>query len=142
MCEIADQPESRTNGRPAVTLRALQLVLGLETLGMLAVTGLLAVELATVEPASRTSSLALGVLVLVGLVLLVLLLRGALRRRAWVRGAALTWQVLQAAAGWVTVQGDLAVWAGWAALGASAVGAVCALHPATRATLLERRPSG
>lgn len=142
MSETADQPESRRFPTKPLSLRVLQAVLAAEVLGMIVVAVLLIFQQFMATPASRTSSLALTVLVLIGLALLAAVLIGALRRKPWIRGAAITWQILQAAAAWVTVQGDLAAWIGWVALAAALTGIACAVHPATRAALITERDPG
>ncbi|GGA64964.1 hypothetical protein GCM10011490_14480 [Pseudoclavibacter endophyticus] len=119
-------------------LSTLTIVLGIEVLVAAGTVALLVFEQFTETPASRTSSLALLVMAVIALALIVAIGVGAVRRAQWVRGAAITWQVLQFAAAWTIVQGDLAPVVGWVLSALSLVGFVSAIHPATRSALRPR----
>lgn len=119
-----------TAKRP-VTVNVLAAVLSFEAAILAAVTVFLVVETAAQEAEFLASSLALAGLALLGAVLLALVAVSTLRLRSWVRGAAITWQIMQLAVAWVFLQGDIAVWAGWALVAVSLIGLVAAVHPAT-----------
>ncbi|GAB3301941.1 hypothetical protein [Pseudoclavibacter terrae] len=119
-----------TTRRP-VTVVLLAGVLGVEAAILAAVTAFLVAETAAQEAKFLASSLALAGLALLGTVLLGLVAVSTLRLRAWVRGAAITWQIMQLAVAWVFLQGDLAVWVGWVLVAISLLGIVAAVHPAT-----------
>lgn len=120
------------------TLAALAALLGLESLAVLASAIFLAVELAGGGAASAASTIALIVLLALVAVLVGVVAWSTWRQRAWIRGAAFTWQVLQIAAGWVFLQGDLAPAVGWLLVGAGVIGAALALAPSTRRSLAGR----
>lgn len=123
-------------GRRLLTM--LRVVLAIEVVATAGAVAFLAVEQFVEVPTSRTSSLALLGLAIIALALIVALAVGAFQRAPWVRGAAVTWQVLQLAAGWTMLQGDLATAIGWGLTVLSVVGFVCAVHPATRSALRPR----
>ena len=110
-----------TAKRP-VTVNVLAAVLSFEAAILAAVTVFLVAETAAQEAEC---------LALLGAVLLALVAVSTLRLRSWVRGAAITWQIMQLAVAWVFLQGDIAVWAGWALVAVSLIGLVAAVHPAT-----------
>lgn len=122
----------------ATLLRVLIAVLALEMLATAGAVVLLTVEQFVDVPSSRTVSIALLALVVIALAFIVALLLGAIRRAPWVRGAAVTWQILQLAAAWTILQGDMATLIGWGLTVLSVVGIVCAVHPATRLALRPR----
>lgn len=119
-------------------LRVLIGVLAVETLAMAAIVVFLLVEQFVAAPASRISSIALLVTTVVALALLIAVLIGAVRRAPWVRAAAITWQILQLAAAWTVVQGDLAPLIGWVMTALSVIGFVMAVLPATQEVLSPR----
>lgn len=126
--------DSSTVGRP-LPLTVLIGVLVIESIGALAAVALLVVEQFVATPNSRSASLALLGLVVVAFALSVALVIGAVRRRTWIRGAVITWQVLQVATAWVFLQGDMAPWIGWVLIALAVVAVVCAIHPATQRSL-------
>jgi hypothetical protein len=75
---------------------------------LVAATGYLLVELLTVVPASYASAVALTVLTAAAAIWLAAIAVGAVRRRPWIRGAAIVWQVLQAAVAIGCFQGAFA----------------------------------
>lgn len=119
-----------TAKRPA-TVILLAAVLILEAAILAAATVFLIAETVAQEAEFLASSLALAGLALLGAVLLALVAVSTLRLRSWVRGAAITWQIMQLAVAWVFLQGDIAVWAGWVLVAVSVLGIVAAVHPAT-----------
>lgn len=134
----ANTPATKTSPFGTRLLHVLIAVLAIETLAMTAVVVFLTVEQFIDAPASRVSSLALLGTTIVALALLVATLVGAVKRAPWVRGAAITWQILQLAAAWTVVQGDLAPVIGWVMTALSVVGFVVAFLPATRTALHAR----
>ena len=67
--------------------------------------GFLVFELATVVPVSYASAIAILLLVVLAAVWLFVVAVNTLKGRSWVRGAALTWQVLQLAVALGSFQG-------------------------------------
>ncbi|PPF45892.1 hypothetical protein C5B85_04290 [Pseudoclavibacter sp. AY1F1] len=123
-----------TAKRP-VTVILLAGVLIFEAAILAAATVFLIVETAAQQAEFLASSLALAGLALLGAVLLALVAVSIIRLRSWVRGAAITWQIMQLAVAWVFLQGDIAVWVGWALVAVSLLGIVAAVHPATARAL-------
>jgi hypothetical protein len=82
-------------------------VLGLEALGMVAVTVLLLVELLAPDsrPHSVTSAVALAVFAAIAAVGLGFLAARTLRMASWTRSAAIVWQIVQAFVGLQAFQG-------------------------------------
>jgi hypothetical protein len=64
---------------------------------MVALLGWLLFELVTVVPVSYPSAIAIVVLVALAACFVTAVALGTKRRKSWVRGAALTWQILQIA---------------------------------------------
>lgn len=120
---------------PAGTLGLLATVLLVETIIMGAVVGFYLVELFSVPSANLMSSIALFVLLVIGLVLLAITTRGAFRRSSWVRGAAITWQVLLLAAAYLFATGNIVSWLGWVVGVLCILGIVFAVLPSTARTL-------
>ncbi|WP_066079652.1 hypothetical protein [Pseudoclavibacter albus] len=120
---------------PAGTLGLLATVLLVETIIMGAVVGFYLVELFSVPSANLMSSIALFVLLVIGLVLLAITTRAAFRRSSWVRGAAITWQVLLLAAAYLFATGNIVSWLGWVVGVLCILGIVFAVLPSTARTL-------
>src|SRR5690606_35240190 len=100
----------------------------------------LVVELFVDTPASLPSAIALLVIAVIAAAWLGAIVVGAWRGRAWVRGAALVWQVLQLGLGIASLQGAFAqpAW-GWPLLIVAAAGILLLLsRPVTQA--LSERP--
>lgn len=135
---VSGARDDASTARGQRMLRVLTGVLSIESVVMGAVVVLLVVEQFVATPASRVSSLALLGVAAVALALVIATFVGAIRRGPWVRGAAITWQILQLAAAWTIVQGDLAPYIGWGLTVLSLVGFVSAIHPDTRTALLPR----
>jgi hypothetical protein len=134
--DLDPRDDQRGPGRsPAVVL--LMVLVGLEALGMTAVTALLVVDLLTSTPASLASAVALIGLAALAAVFLGAIVRGILRGRSWVRPAAVTWQFLQIAVGVGSLQGaDARQDLGWGLIVPSVVVLVLLF---TRSVLLATR---
>lgn len=103
---------------------------------LLAATGYLLVELVTESPNSLASALALIVITALAAAWLVAIVVNLVRGRAWVRAAAIVWQVLQIAVAIGCFQGVFAQPAiGWLLLVPALVAVVLALSkPVVEAT--------
>jgi hypothetical protein len=108
--EPADARRSDGSGRPQrhPLLTLLTVLLFAECALLLAATGFLIVELLTVAPASYPSAVALTLLTAAAAGWLAAIAIGAARGRPWIRGAAIVWQVLQAAVAIGCFQGAFA----------------------------------
>jgi hypothetical protein len=84
-------------GRRHPAVVALTVILFAEAALLLTATGYLLVELFSATPSSLASALALLVLTGLAAVWLVVIAVNLVRGRAWVRAAAIVWQVLQIA---------------------------------------------
>lgn len=121
MNEHADQGrnaggETPQNRRP-LALLALAALLAAEALVLWAAAGWLVFEMLTETPASLASAGAILALVLVAALWVSAIAWGALRARSWIRGAALTWQLVQVFVAVGCFQGLYArVDVGWALL--------------------------
>lgn len=98
---------SPQRGRP-VPVWALVVLLAAETALLAVASGYLLIELLTARPDSYPAAVAILVLTLAATVWLGAITVGVLRGNAWIRGAAITWQVLQIAVGVGSLQGALA----------------------------------
>jgi hypothetical protein len=96
--------EPRVSRRPAL-LVLLAALLALESAGLVAAACYLVVELLTARPDSYASAIAILVLVLLAAAWLGVVSLHTLRGRSWIRGGAITWQVLQIAIGIGSFQG-------------------------------------
>lgn len=110
MTEVEPQ-ETTPGGRRGV--RALAGVLLVESAIMVALTVFLIWEVFSAPKLSLGSSLGLVVLAAIGAVFLAALFVGVLRHRTRVRGGIVAWQVVQAAASVVVIQGDFLPSLGW-----------------------------
>jgi hypothetical protein len=126
---------SRRQDRPPLALLALAGIIALEALAMAAIAVWLIVELLIETPQSLASAIALVVLAAAASAFLVAVVIGALRRAGWIRGAILTWQVVQIAVAIGAFQGALArPDVGWALLIPSVAAILLTLSPSvTRA---------
>ena len=124
--EQAPDPSSR---RP-ILLVALSVVLAAEALLATGVTVWLVVELLTATPDSFASAVVILLLAAGLACALWAMVVGLLRRQTWVRGAALTWQLLQIAVAIGCFQGVFAVPSlGWALLIPAAVAILLLMSP-------------
>ena len=108
----SDGPRDETGrsagaGRPAL-LWVVIVLLAAEFLLVAATAVFLVVELLVARPDSYPSAVAIVVLTVLATVWLGSIVLGALRGRAWIRGAAIVWQVLQFAVGFGSLQGVFA----------------------------------
>ncbi|WP_022884367.1 hypothetical protein [Glaciibacter superstes] len=120
---------SKTSVRPpALTLVAI--LLALEALLVWALVAWQVFELLTAEPASYTSAIAILVIAVIAAVWVSAIALNVLRRRSWVRAAAVTWQLLQIAVAVGAFQGIYARSdVGWALLVPSLVVIVLLFTP-------------
>ena len=95
----------RTKSRQVIVLSAL---IFLEAALVVGATAFLLFELVTVTPDSLASALALTVLTALAAAWVIAIAIGVLRGRAWSRGAAMVWQVLQIAVAVGAFQGSFA----------------------------------
>ena len=103
----------------------------------------LVIELLTAEPSSYPSAIALLVLVAIAAIWLAVIGVNVLRGRAWVRGAAIVWQVLQLAVAVGSFQGVFAQPAvGWVLLIPAVVVLVLLFTPPVLAGISDRDPVG
>ena len=89
----------------------LSALLYLEAAGLGALTASLVVEIFSVRPDSYLSAVALIVLALLATVWLAIMATHTLQGRPWIRGGAVTWQVLQLIIGVTMIAGGSAL--GW-----------------------------
>lgn len=130
--------EPRTSGRPA-SLVALSALLFLESAALVVAAVVLILELLTQRPDSVVTAVALIVLVALGAVFLAVVAVHALRGRYWIRGATMTWQILQILVAISSFQGvfgraDI----GWALLIPAVLVIILLFTPGVRAAT--RRP--
>ena len=99
--------------RPAL-LRLLIVLLAIEFAGVAALAIVLLVETLTTRSASIGGGIALTIIGFIAAAWLGAIVVGALRGQAWIRAAAIVWQVLQVAVGVGALQGQVAqpAW-GW-----------------------------
>jgi len=121
----------------------LLVLLAAELVLVLGLVVTLVVELLVATPESFASAVALTVIAALAAVWLAAILVGVVRGRAWTRGAALVWQVLQGAIGIGALQGAFAapIW-GWPLLAAGAIGVVLLLSRRVGDWLSDRTPPG
>lgn len=121
-------------------LHTLVIILFIECAVLTGATLFLLVELFIARPDSYASAIALTVVVAVAAIWLGVVAWNVLRRRPWVRGAALVWQVLQGAIAIGSFQGpEPRADIGWALL-APAVAVVVLLFTPSVTALLTRQP--
>jgi hypothetical protein len=110
-----------TARRPAL-LWVLVVLLTIEFLGVAALAVVLLVETLTAQGASVGGGIALTVIGFVAAAWLGAIIVGTLRGQAWIRAAAIVWQVLQVAVGVGALQGQVAqpAW-GWPLIALAAV---------------------
>lgn len=130
----------KTSPRP-LGLLVLIVVLALETLAVAGVAAWLLVELLTTRPDTLGGGIAIVVLALIALCWAAATTLGAVRRRGWMRGSALTMQLVQMAVALGAFQGQYAVPdVGWALL-APAVLAVVMLFLPSVVAVTRRDPA-
>jgi hypothetical protein len=131
---------TRAHRRP-ITLVALAVLLAAETVLLAGIAVWLLVELLTTRPNSLAGGLAIFALAAIAAVWLAVTTVNTLRARSWVRGAAVTWQVLQFAIGIGFFQGaDARPALAWALIVPAVIGVVLALAPSVVAATARIRP--
>lgn len=99
--------------RPALFWALIVLLIG-EFLLVAGLAVTLVIELLVATPTSFASAVALTVLAVVAAIWLGAIVVGAMRGQAWIRGAAIVWQVLQFAVGASAISGTFSTPAiGW-----------------------------
>ena len=132
-------PQGGRDPRRSPQLRALAVVIGLEAGGLIALTGLLIVDLFALPANSLLSAVALTAVTAIGAAWLVVMTLHTLQGRSWIRAAAVTVQVLLIAVALGSFQGIFArPDVGWALLAPAVVVLVLLFTPpvmrATRRT--------
>ena len=139
--QINDFPRDEAVRHPLVT--ALAVLIFAECAAVSAAAIYLVVEILVGASGSILSAVALTVITVVAAVWLGFIAVNVLRGRAWTRGAALTWQVLQVVIGLGCFQGLLATPAVGVALIAAAIAVVVLLFtPPVIAATSAREPRG
>lgn len=95
-------------GFPSPSVLALLIILILESVGALLLTGLLFFELRSTTPDTYSTAIALVVVVAIGALWILATTLGFIRRKPFAKGSALVWNILQAAIGVISNQGDFA----------------------------------
>lgn len=122
--------DTSTARRRPPLLIALSVLLWAESALLVGVAGWLLIELLTTRASSFASGLAVLVLAVVAAVWLSITAFNTLRGRSWVRGAAVTWQVLQIAVAIGLFQGaDARPGVAWALLIPALIGIALVLSP-------------
>jgi hypothetical protein len=131
----------RSNRSLPAGLLVLIGVLALETLAVAAVAGWLLIELLTTEADTVGGGIAIVVLAVIAVCWAGATTLGAARRRSWMRGSALTLQLVQMAVALGAFQGQYAAPdIGWALLAPALVAVVAIFLPSVVA--VTRRDSG
>lgn len=95
-------------GSPAPAALAVIIILALESLGMMAVTGLLIVQLGSTSADTYSTAIALVVVVAIATAWITVTAIGFARRQPFAKGSALVWNILQAVIGVLSNQGEFA----------------------------------
>lgn len=95
-------------GSPAPATLAVIIILALESLGMMAVTGLLIFQLGGTSPDTYSTAIALIVVVAIATAWITATAIGFSRRKPFAKGSALVWNILQAVIGVLSNQGEFA----------------------------------
>ncbi|SMQ70613.1 hypothetical protein SAMN06295909_2176 [Plantibacter sp. VKM Ac-1784] len=102
----ASAPNPERHRQPAVL--AFIVLLVAEALLMIGLSAWFLFELVAATPASFTSALAIFVILLIATAFVTALALGAIRGRSWIRGGAVTWQLVQIAVAVGAFQGVFA----------------------------------
>ncbi len=122
--------------RPSRGMVLLRTLLFAEAVLLLVAVLWLVFELLTERPASFVSAVVILLLTILALAFVSAIAIGALRRRSWIRGAGIGWQLMQIAVAAGCFQGIYAnPAAGWALLAPSLVVIVLLLAPGIRTQL-------
>lgn len=118
-------------------------LLALELVMIATLTVVLLVELLIDRPDSMATAIALTVLAAIATAWLAAIVVGVIRGQAWIRGAAIVWQVLQAAVGFGAVQGvfapEAAAW-GWPLIAVAILTFVLLFTPSVVEATADRTP--
>ena len=95
-------------GSPAPAALAVIIILVLESLGMMAVTGLLIAQLGSTSADTNSTAIALVVVVGIATAWITATGIGFARRKSFAKGSALVWNFLQAVIGVLSNQGEFA----------------------------------
>ena len=140
-----EAPSGRAEGasRRPVVLVLLAIVLGMECALLLVVSIYLLVSLVVETPAFVAMAVAELVLALLATLWLAVLSAQALRRRPWVRAAAMMWQIVQLAIGVSNLQGEYArPDIGWLLIVPAAAGIWLLFTGSVKAQLSHPHPEG
>jgi hypothetical protein len=117
MSSGSNEHQTNNSGRRSPALIVLAVLLFAEALGLAAVTVWLILAMLTSAPASFGGGIAIIALALGAAAFMFAVATGSLRGKRWIRGAAVTWQLMQMALALGAFQGVLAVPSvGWALL--------------------------
>ncbi|MET1053339.1 MAG: hypothetical protein ABWX65_11940 [Mycetocola sp.] len=135
-------PAARADsGQRSKALWLLTVLLFAEALAMVILVFVLIIDILTLPAASISSAIALTVLVAIAAVFVCAVAVGALRRRGWVRGGAVIWQLVQLAIAIGAFQGVFAQPAiGWALLAPSIVVLVLLFTPSVMTAIRRDEP--
>lgn len=95
-------------GLPSPSVLAVSIILILESLGALFLTGLLFYELASATPDTYSTGIAIVCVVAFGVLWILATTVGFIRKKPFAKASALVWNILQAAIGVISNQGDFA----------------------------------
>ena len=98
----------KSAGLPSSAVVAVVIILAVESIGMMVVTGILMFQLGTTSPDTYSTAIALVVVVALGAALITASAIGFARRKPFAKGSALVWNILQAAIGVLSNQGEFA----------------------------------
>jgi phosphoglycerol transferase MdoB-like AlkP superfamily enzyme len=127
--------------RPPAALLLLTVLLSLEAAVLWAVSVWQVFELLTDRPASFASAVAILVILVIAALWVTAMAVGVLRRRPWIRGAAVTWQLVQLAVGVGMFQGaDARPDLGWALVVPAVVVIALLFTPGVVAAMARQSP--
>lgn len=133
MSDVSEKPR-----RPRA-VSALAVIVGAEAALMAAATAFLIVELFIARPQSVAAAIALAVFTTIAAIWLMIVTRNVLAGRAWVRGAIVTWQILQIAIAIGAFQGVFARQdIGWLLLAPSSAALILLFVPSVRGFVAQR----
>ena len=95
-------------GFPAPAALAVIIILALESIGMIVVTGILLVQLSSTSPDTYSTAVALIIVVAIAASWITVTAIGFARRQPFAKGSALVWNILQAVIGVLSNQGEFA----------------------------------
>ena len=98
----------KSEGSLAPSALAVIIILALESLGMMAVTGLLIAQLGSTTADTYSTAIALVVVATIATAWITATAIGFARRQSFAKGSALVWNILQAVIGVLSNQGEFA----------------------------------